>query len=243
LSDIAQIKINLLPPEIKVRWEQKRKNRQLLVAGLLALTLLSVLYGALFIATYKAETELARLTQERHAIEQEFPGLERFARIQARASLLDYLVARAIGVPPDWKNILAGISMHMPANLWLTDFSANYSVEKIEGLIKENEPNVTNQIINTHVQHLQQIQKIMEDNREQGLDAGEVLLRGYADDHATVARWLENIRLVSDITDTNCRFSAVETLDGVQVVQFEINARLLARPPQANSEQKVGEKD
>lgn len=239
----VQIKINLLPPEIKDRRKQKKQQRLLLTCGLAVLTLIITLYGALFLATYQVEAELARLTSERQIIEREFPDLERFAEIQARTTMLDNLVARATGIPPDWANILINLSMHMPPSVWLTEFSANYSMEKVESLIKENENNIANQIINDQVEHLQQIQTFMEDNREKGLDAGKVLLRGYADDYASVARWLESIRQVPDLTSINCRYSATETMDGMQVVHFEISARLLARPSWDDSEQKTGETD
>lgn len=62
-------------------------------------------------------------------------------------------------------------------------------------------------------------------------DSGELTLRGRADSHITVARWLEQMHEIPLLDRIYCQFADEGLHEGRVTVQFEVKARILPGEP------------
>lgn len=118
------IRINLLPPEILARQRQQRDRQKLLLAGGLTLTILIAVYGFLFTSTTMTKAEATRLQQQRVVLEQQAEVNRPYEEMWAQVVRTENLIQQAVGSPPNWAGVMAGISMHIPPTVWLTEFTA-----------------------------------------------------------------------------------------------------------------------
>lgn len=118
------IRINLLPPEILAQQRQQRDRQKLLLAGGLILTLLIAVYGLIFTSTTMTKAEVTRLQKQRAVLEQQVEVNRPYEEMRARVIQTENLIQQAMGSPPDWSGVMAGISMHIPPTVWLTEFTA-----------------------------------------------------------------------------------------------------------------------
>ncbi|MBF7082140.1 hypothetical protein IT084_04005 [Desulfallas sp. Bu1-1] len=219
------VSINLLPPEILARQEQQRRMHLLLVACALVLAIVAGAYSALTINTIKARAEVARLQREREALESKIQSLEQYAGIQDQVTRTGSLVRRAVGTPPDWARVLAGIGLDMPVNIWLTDLSATYKVD-------ESNKAPAGQGGDNPRESSEGQQQLLNEPAQSSPDtsAGELVIRGWAFDHLAVAQWLKDLQRVPGLADIRCQFSSEENLLEQPMIQFEIKAALLPGP-------------
>lgn len=193
------IRINLLPPEMIARQEQKRVQRQLITAGGIVLVFFGAVFGTLFAATLFTRAEANQIKEQRQAVEQEARAYEPYATMQNRIYHLEGLVQKVMGTTPDWLAVMTDIGLYLPVNVWLTDFTASY----------ENDPSGQEQ--------------------SGAGSAGEIVIRGLTYDHYAVAGWLEEIKAAPEIHDVLCQFSSAEDYQGEAMVRFEIKAGLQPR--------------
>ncbi|MCG8400920.1 MAG: PilN domain-containing protein [Firmicutes bacterium] len=218
------ININLLPAEIKMQWTQRRRRQKIIAAAGIAGILVLFVYSTLLLTTFQARAEVTALQKERLVLEQHFPALEQYAQLQTRVVHSEGIIKQAMGTPPDWVSVLNDIGRYIPVNVWLTYFSAKY--EHVHEQKKDtNLPANRAVVTNAPAQSLPVIP-----GGKSPLD-GEVVIRGYAYDHRSVAQWLEQIRQVSGLTGVSCQFSTGDNLDGKDIVSFEIKAQILPGPP------------
>ncbi|WP_347487653.1 hypothetical protein ABDB91_10630 [Desulfoscipio sp. XC116] len=233
------IKINLLPPEIKARWEQERKKRAALITAVAVLAIFIVLYGVLLLATLQVRAGASRLQQERAELESKFPALRQYARLQNQVKEAEGLINEAVGITPEWASVLKNIGLYIPVNVWLTDLSFTKEEDKPK-TGSNTDSNTTNNQTSANnlpddVQELAQtIQGLQGDDnqpRSAAETCGELIIRGYAFEYAAVTSWLEQIRRIPELINVNCRFSSREDLNGEPVIRFEIKAGVLAGQP------------
>jgi type IV pilus assembly protein PilN len=118
------IRINLLPPEILAQQRKQRDRQKLFLAGGLILTLLTAVYGLIFTSTTMTKAEVTRLQKQRVVLEQQVEVNRPYEEMRARVVRTENLIQQAMGSPPDWSGVMAGISMHIPPTVWLTEFTA-----------------------------------------------------------------------------------------------------------------------
>ncbi|KAF1086578.1 hypothetical protein SPSYN_00297 [Sporotomaculum syntrophicum] len=205
------VRINLLPPEIKARWESERKKRTALLMAGAVLAIFIVLYGVLVLATFQVRADVTGLRNERAELESKIPALQQYAQLQNQIEQTEGLIKEAVGIPPSWKSVLENIGLHIPVNVWLSDLS--YSNEKNGGRQStSSNSNTTN-------------------NQEAPETCGELTIQGYAFEYIAMTQWLEQIRQIPELTGVNCRFSSREELNGEPVIRFEIKAGVLSGQP------------
>jgi len=231
------IKINLLPPEIKARWERERKKRTALLTAGVVLAIFIVIYSVLVLATFQVRAGVARLQKERTELESKIPALQQYAQLQNQVEQAEGLIKEAVGTPPAWKSILENIGLYIPVNVWLTDLSFTNEKNEAKQSINSNSNLANNQAANDLAKSVQDaakaIQGVKNGTKQQAAPelGGELTIRGYAFEYAAVTQWLEQIRQIPELTNVNCQFSSKEELNREPVIHFEIKAQVLSGQP------------
>ncbi len=233
------IKINLLPPEIKVRWERERKKRTVLLTAGAVLAIFIVIYSMLVLTTFQVRAGVARLQKERTELESKIPALQQYAQLQNQVEQAEGLIKEAVGTPLAWKSILENIGLYIPVNVWLTDLSFTNENDEDKRSTNFNSNTASNQAaVNDLAKNVQDIAKAIQgvkNGTEQSQAApepgGELTIRGYAFEYAAVTQWLEQICQIPELTNVNCQFSSKEELNGESVIHFEIKALVLSGQP------------
>ncbi len=216
------VSINLTPLEIKLRQEQQRRRRMLLTIGGFTLVFLLGIYCALLAATLHMRAEINQLSEQRQAMESEIPALAPYARQQALVHQTESIIKQAVGEPLDWAGMLSDTGRYIPQNVWLTNFSAvckpgNDAKQPAQGS-GQAEPGT----------------------QQSPASVGEITIQGYATDHASVAKWLEDMCQVSGLSGITCQFSSEKSLDGEAAVYFEIKADIIQDVSEQNQASKEG---
>ncbi|MDI6709559.1 MAG: hypothetical protein QME76_02535 [Bacillota bacterium] len=206
---MAEININLLPPETIAERKVQRRRSLTLLAGVLVLVVFISVYVGLVVTTLLARTEAAGLRAEREALERKAAAYQRYADMQQRIARTETLAEQAVGSPPDWAWILAGLGVNIPPNVWLTDFVATCETPATPPAVPGPTPAPA---------------------AAPALVTREVVIRGWTFDHPSVARWIEDIHDVPGLTDIRCQFSSEEDFHGKGMVRFEIKATVLPGP-------------
>lgn len=230
------ININLLPPEIKMQWAQKRRQQKILATGSVIIILLLFVFSSLLLTTFQTRAEVAGLQKERQVLEKQLPALEQYAKLQSRVVQSERILKQAVGTPPNWASVLNDIGQYIPVNDWLTDFSGTYKHTTAHPVVKKQPEN---QITVTDPQ-VQSLPGIKDQQAENTPLDGEVVIRGYTYDHQSMADWLQQIRKVSGLTGVSCLFSAEENMDGKNMIRFEIKAQILPGLPLQPAGPKAG---
>lgn len=118
--------ISLLPPELKMRRQARRRQALYIIVGVVVLAVFFIVYLSLAFATMGVKAELQALQQQRAALEQQAATLQEYAQMQLRVEAAETLVRQAMGDLPDWAGLLADVGLGLPAGVWLTDFHAAF---------------------------------------------------------------------------------------------------------------------
>ncbi len=209
------ISINLLPKEINAHLVQKGKQRLQLAVGGVIVVALAGAYIFLSFNTLQTQGEVAQMQKEHLALENQVKDYEPYVKLQTRVASAEKVVRSAMGTPPDLQQVLAGIGLYIPPNVWLTDFSTALT----KGSKAASVP--------TAAQGDTESDAKRKNEPTPPTPVGEVVLRGWTFDHLSVAGWLEEIRQVPGLTDIRCQYSTEEELEGQAMVRFEIKASIL----------------
>ncbi len=120
------VKINLLPPELLVERERKRRQSKLIMIGASVGIVILCVFVYLLSATLHMRSEVAELQKQRALVESRIESYAPYAAIQADVIAKAALLKTAMGKPPEWSVMLASIVEHIPENIWLTDMTVNY---------------------------------------------------------------------------------------------------------------------
>lgn len=225
------VNINLLPPEIKLQWVLKEKQQKLVVVGSLTGIFLLVLFGFLLVATIHAKADAVKLAKEKEVLLNKFPELEQYAAIQDQVSDEEKILEQAMGAPPEWVNLLYDLGRCMPADVWLTDFTASYQQETEKQAEKPKETKPADDKAVVTKDQLRNVLGMQPKRTEETLLDGGVTISGYADDQLSVAELLNNIQQVAGLTGAKCQTLSQEEVDGKIVIHFKITAELLSGSP------------
>jgi type IV pilus assembly protein PilN len=214
--------ISLLPPELKAERQRQRRRAVLLVGSAVVLLVFIGTYAALLLATFRTEAAARALQLRRVAVEKEMEQYREYVALQARLDRAASLLQQAVGRTPDWAQLLVDVNRDLPPVVWLTDLSASFKPgqQAPKPLPPGEEPPAGGAT-----------PALQTEATGAPGGAGELTLRGLAADHAAVAGWLEAIRRVPGLADVRCQFSTGETVEGRQVVRFEIKAAVQPGPP------------
>lgn len=212
-KDTALLKnISLLPPEIKAQRQIRRRRTLYFLGSSLVLLIFLGINAALTVGAVQVRAEARALQERRAELGKEVSAYKPYADMQASLTKADKIARQAMGTPPDYKVIMAGIGLYIPEGVWLTDFTASYKTdEKGKSQVKAGQTDSTTVPAQPA--------------------AGELMVRGWTSSHPKVARWLEDIRSVPGLTDVSCQFSSEEELNGLPMIKFEIKATVLAGAP------------
>ncbi|ABO49573.1 Fimbrial assembly family protein [Desulforamulus reducens MI-1] len=244
------IRINLLPPEIKHQFEQRKKQQRLMIISAVILAIFVCVMIGLQIGTQKVRSDIAKLQQQKLGLEKQVTLLKPYQELQAKKEKVDKRVRQAMGTSADYTPLLEGIGIYMPPNVWLEEFSVS--------LEKKNDKNASqnNLMLNKDNEMLDKVNKVADDvvnkgfsnngdqdkkKAEQLVSYGEVYIRGYALDHFSVANWLKELEKIPQITGIRCQFSSEEETAGELLTTFEIKAALVQPRDTQPSGQRVGE--
>lgn len=120
--------INLLPSDIAER-RRARQITMLLAAG--GLVLLAILALVFVVQAARLSGERGKLEEQERAnarLERQVRGLQEFAQQQARLRNKQQLLGQLTVNEVRWSLVLNNISMRIPSDVWLTNFSGSVQI-------------------------------------------------------------------------------------------------------------------
>lgn len=124
--------ISILPPEVKKRFKQRKRNRILVLGSVLVLVAFVIFYSLLYLATQIPKMELRALENQRARVEEQVDRLQEYKEMQERAEAAEDLLREAMGTVPDWNLLLKDFGIRIPHGVWLTEVNVSYQGERGE---------------------------------------------------------------------------------------------------------------
>ncbi|MEW5922001.1 MAG: PilN domain-containing protein [Bacillota bacterium] len=106
------------------------------MAGIALVFISLMINGSIALQARGLEREIRQLSQQRSLLQQEINKLQEYAAIHVQVEKVESLLAKALGTEPDWEEVLTNLSLSIPTELWLTDFSAVYDGKKGELVLR-----------------------------------------------------------------------------------------------------------
>lgn len=121
--------VSLLPPELKAKREQERKQGILVrVVGLFFVIAL-IVYAFLLVSTIMTRSELESLRSERELLDNQAAALEEYEVLYNNMRAAESRVNSAMGRVPVWNDFMQDIGLTLPPGIWLSDMHVNYNEE------------------------------------------------------------------------------------------------------------------
>lgn len=195
---MATRRINLLPPDLAQRRKTRQMAAAIAVAGAGLVAILMLVYG---VQELRLHGERSRLEaqQERNAdLQAEVSRLEEFDRLQRELRQKTALLTDLTQNEVRWSVVLADISLVIPSDVWLTNFSGSVTIQaQEEGAAEEGETPL-----------------------------GTLELAGTTFSHADVAKWLTRLAGVDGFTFPYLSLSTKAAIDETPIVNFNSSAQL-----------------
>ncbi|HVL88606.1 MAG TPA: hypothetical protein VM841_00075 [Actinomycetota bacterium] len=116
-------RINLLPPELAAKRRSRQIASMIVIAGMVLLGLMFVIYGAQRARLASARGELERQQRVNAGLQRQVTQLSQFAQQQEQVRTKEQLLDALIKNEVRWSQVLTEISLVIPADDWLTNFS------------------------------------------------------------------------------------------------------------------------
>jgi Tfp pilus assembly protein PilN len=152
------IRISLLPPELKKRQQTLMVRDNYVKIGVAVVAVFAAVFLLMLALTMNTNRELQTLKTQRQNLELQIAALREYEVMEATIKQLDALGKQAMGTLPNWSSILADVSMNLPAEIWLTDFTATQVGDVREITARGLSP--THQLVATWVESLKKWDKI-----------------------------------------------------------------------------------
>jgi len=191
-------RINLLPPEREERRRARQITTTIVAAGVALLVLLGLVYAAEFVRLngqkHALETQQATNASLQSQVAQlsQFQQLE--TQLQGKTTLLNNLTQDEVR----WSVILADVSLVIPSDTWLTNFTATVTAAGTQ-----SGPGATS-----------------------ATPLGTIQLTGTTFSHLDVAKWLTRLAGVDAFTNTYLSLSSKSTIGTTNVVAFNSSVQL-----------------
>ena len=191
-------RINLLPPEREERRRARQITTTIVAAGVGLVVLLGLVYAA----------ELVRLNSQKHALatqqatnaslQSQVAQLSQFqqleTQLQGKTTLLNNLTQDEVR----WSVILADVSLVIPSDTWLTNFTATVTAAGTQ-----SGPGATG-----------------------ATPLGTIQLTGTTFSHLDVAKWLTRLAGVDAFTNTYLSLSSKSVIGATNVVEFNSSVQI-----------------
>lgn len=194
--------VNLLPPEIAEAARQKRVQVAMGVAVVAAIGVVGGLYLQAHQAVNAANSQLAAAQQQQTRLQAEVASYREVTQIDAQVSAREALLTEAMGQEIQWSTYLNDLSLKIPANVWLTNFSAT------EGSGSAAASSTPSPIAGA------------------AATVGSISFNGTAMSHDDVATWLESLATEHGFTDPYFTNSTESKIGTRQVVNFSSTVQL-----------------
>jgi Tfp pilus assembly protein PilN len=118
-------RIELLPQAHLEQRRQRRVTAGVVIAGLVALTMLIGYWLVLGMQIADERNELAQVTARNQQLQAEIDELQRFADMEAELEAKEASLATVTKGDVDWPGLLTEIAMVLPGEVWLTNLTAS----------------------------------------------------------------------------------------------------------------------
>jgi Tfp pilus assembly protein PilN len=118
-------RIELLPQAHLEQRRQRRVTAGVVIAGLVALTMLIGYWLVLGMQVADERNELAQVTARNQQLQAEIDELQRFADMEAELKAKEASLATVAKGDVDWPGLLTEIAMVLPGEVWLTNLTAS----------------------------------------------------------------------------------------------------------------------
>ncbi len=193
--------VSLLPPEIKQRRLDEKRQGRLIKIAVIALAVVLAVYVFLLASTLLTRSTLNSLQEERQQLEDQAAELEAYANLYNEMSEAEDRLSRAMGNVPDWDQLLRDLGMALNPEGALTELDISYLAENNAG----------------------------EEEDENG-ESGSFDMRGWSYSHGNVADIIERVQRLEQLNNVRFRVSSETTINNRQAVQFTVDGALLPGP-------------
>jgi Tfp pilus assembly protein PilN len=118
-------RIELLPQAHLEQRRQRRVTAGVVIAGLVALTMLIGYWLVLGMQVADERNELAQVTARNQQLQAEIDELQRFAEMETELKAKEASLAKVTKGDVDWPGLLTEIAMVLPGEVWLTNLTAS----------------------------------------------------------------------------------------------------------------------
>ncbi len=193
--------VSLLPPEIKQRRLEEKRQGRLIKIAVIALAVVLAVYVFLLASTLLTRSTLNSLQEERQQLEDQAAELEEYANLYNEMSEAEDRLNRAMGNVPDWDQLLRDLGMALNPEGALTELDISYQADNnADGEEDENE------------------------------ESGSFDMRGWSYSHGNVADIIERVQRLEQLNNVRFRVSSETTINNRQAVQFTVDATLVPGP-------------
>lgn len=190
--------INLLPPEIA----ERRRARQITIfLGVAGLALVAILALVFLIQTARLAGERSRLEaakRQTSALQRQVSQLQNFADLEQTLRTKEDLLGRLTSNEVRWSVLLADISLVIPSEVWLTNFSGSVQAPVV-GVVPRT---------------------------GQALVIGTIQASGMSFSHLDVAKWLTRLAEVREFALPYLSLTSKAEQSGQALVQFNSSVQL-----------------
>jgi Tfp pilus assembly protein PilN len=191
-------RINLLPPERAERRHARQITTTIVAAGVVVIAVLALVYVAEIFRLHSQKNALDAQQAKNATLQSQVAELSSFSQLetqlQAKTTLLSSLTQDEVR----WSVILADVSLVIPSDTWLTNFTA---AETAAGT--QSSPGATGTT-----------------------PLGNIQLTGTTFSHLDVAKWLTRLAGVDAFTNTYLSLSTKSTIGATNVVEFNSSVQL-----------------
>ena len=120
-------RISLLPPEIKLKRQEREKKNRIQFLIFIFLIFIAVLNIFFLVNNMLLRGDLNALRQERELVERQAADLAEYSDLHIEISTSEQLLTAAMGTVPQWSALLRNISQSLPVTAWFSDLTATYS--------------------------------------------------------------------------------------------------------------------
>ena len=120
--------VNLLPPELRRKQRTRSMTRQVVALALGVILLLLVVWVFEGSKLTSAQNDLAAQNAKNAALQSQIGSLQRFADLKGELSQKKELVTDLEKSEVQWSGVLHDLSMVMPSDVFLTNFTASISI-------------------------------------------------------------------------------------------------------------------
>ncbi len=122
--------VSLLPPEIKAKREQDRKQGIIIRIVIIFFVIAMAVYAFLLVSSIMARSNLESLRDERATLQNQAAALEEYEVLFNEMRAAEEVLNTAMGQAPAWNDLLQDLGLTLPVGVWLSDLNVSYAGEE-----------------------------------------------------------------------------------------------------------------